>query len=170
MFWLTAHMWLILLGAFLLGLFLGWWIWRCREELSLQTAKTDTAVQNSVAPAAQTANPVATPKPEGVAPQLYSAPTDGPADDLKKVKGIGPGIEKLLHSTGVYYYKQIAEWTDDHVTWIDHKLQFPGRITRENWISQAKILRDGGRTEFADRYDKGETPSSYHDGDKKSES
>ncbi len=169
MAWLAVHMWLLLLGAFLLGLFLGWWIWRCRKDLAVagtpQRASAAPATrQNFVASA-----PAAPARPTGTAPKLYSSPTDGPADDLKKVKGIGPGIEKLLNTTGIYYYNQIATWTDDHVTWIDNKLQFPGRITRENWISQAKTLRDGGRTEFADRYEKGETPSSYVGGEKKSE-
>ncbi len=164
MAWLAIHMWLILLGAFLLGLLLGWWIWRCRHDIVDEAGVIvhDTPAASGINTAPQRLVSAESTKPVGTAPKLYTSPTDGPADDLKKVKGIGPGIEKLLHSVGIFYFKQIAAWTDDEVTWIDNKLQFPGRITRESWISQAKTLRDGGRTEFADRYDKGETPSSYH--------
>lgn len=169
MAWLAIHMWLQLLGAFLLGLIFGWWIWRCRHDADLQADQseaaadnTDTRTQNFVSPSPELPKSSA-----GIKPMLFSEPTEGPADDLKKVKGIGPTIEKLLHSLGIFYYKQIAAWTDDEVTWVDDKLQFPGRIVREDWINQAKILRDGGRTEFANRYDKGETPSSYRGGQKK---
>jgi len=164
MAWLVVHMWFWLLGAFLLGLLLGWWIWRCRHDeiegvegaSAGEPAKVMSAVPAAEKPAQLT----------GAPPVLFTSPSEGPADDLKKVRGIGPGIEKLLNGVGIFYYRQIADWNDDHVTWIDRKLQFPGRITRENWIDQAKILRDGGNTEFAQRYEKGETPSSYVDGDK----
>ena len=175
MAWLATHMWLLLLGAFLLGLLFGWWIWRGRDELVVEGDGVTGALagdQVSGAGAAMSAmrtvepEETASARNEGIAPLLYDEPTDGPKDDLKKVKGIGPGIEQLLNGLGIFYYRQIAVLTEDHVTWVDHKLQFPGRITRENWIEQAKVLRDGGETEFAQRYEKGETPSSYHGGEK----
>ena len=159
MAWLALHMWFLLLLAFLLGLLLGWWIWRCRDIAPATTAPQAAYAAPQSARAAAPAPPA---RPTGKAPKLYDSPTDGPSDDLKKVKGIGPGIEKLLNSIGIFYYRQIADWGPDEVTWVDNKLQFPGRITREDWISQSKVLRDGGQTEFANRYEKGETPSSYH--------
>lgn len=176
MAWLTIHMWLLLLGAFLLGLLLGWWIWHRERIVERVVERPAPAPAPIPAAAAQSSAPMQAvsppPEPEapkevGIKPLLFSSPNNGPADDLKKIKGVGPQLEGLLNSLGVYYFKQIGDWTRDHVAWVDQRLQFPGRIDREDWIAQARILQTGEETEFAKRYDKGETPSSYKDGDKK---
>ncbi len=75
-------------------------------------------------------------------------------DDLKKISGVGPQLEKKLHSLGIYTFKQISQWSEENVAWVDEYLSFKGRITREDWISQAKILADGGETEFSKKFDK----------------
>ncbi len=72
-------------------------------------------------------------------------------DDLKKISGVGPKIESTLHKIGVFTYAQIAKWNEDNVTWVDEYLSFKGRIGREDWIAQAKILASGGETEFSKR-------------------
>jgi NADH-quinone oxidoreductase subunit E len=74
------------------------------------------------------------------APKLLDEPEDGKADDLKIIAGIGPEIEKLLNSLGVYHFRQIAEWTAEDVAWVDGRLSFKGRIEREKWIEQARAL------------------------------
>jgi NADH-quinone oxidoreductase subunit E len=76
---------------------------------------------------------------------------DGRADDLKKISGVGPKIEGTLNSIGIFHFDQIAAWTPDEVEWVDGYLKFKGRIDREDWIAQAKILADGGETEFSKR-------------------
>ena len=86
--------------------------------------------------------------------------TDGEADDLKRIKGIGPVNEKALNALGIYTFSQIAAWTPANVDWVEDNLSFPGRIERENWISQAKLLADGLETEFSKRVDAGEVESS----------
>lgn len=65
---------------------------------------------------------------------------DGAAqDDLTRIAGIGPTLEKLLHRNGVFYFRQIASWTKDDIDVIDAKLDtFKGRILRDNWIKGAK--------------------------------
>ncbi|MEM1192015.1 MAG: hypothetical protein AAGH42_01325 [Pseudomonadota bacterium] len=73
-------------------------------------------------------------------PVLFSAPMRGPADDLKAIRGIGETLERSLNAKGIFYYDQIAAWTDDHVTWIERDIEFPGRVRRENWIDQAISL------------------------------
>ena len=75
-------------------------------------------------------------------PPPLSAP-DGEPDDLQRISGIGPGIEKTLHALGIYHFRQIAELTPDNVAWIDQRLRFRGRIEREDWIGQAKRLAAG---------------------------
>ncbi len=76
------------------------------------------------------------------------------ADDLKKISGVGPQLEGKLHSLGVYTFKQISQWTEENVKWVDEYLSFKGRITREDWIAQAKVLASGEETEFSKRFDK----------------
>ncbi len=74
-------------------------------------------------------------------PPTLSAPQGGQADDLKRIKGIGPKLEKLLNSLGVFHFDQIAAWTNTELAWIDDNLEgFKGRATRDEWVSQAKTL------------------------------
>ena len=77
-------------------------------------------------------------------------------DDLKRIRGIGVLIEKKLNSMGIVAYEQIANWTADDIDRVSQSLDFKGRIERENWVEQARILASGGATEFARRVDRGE--------------
>lgn len=94
---------------------------------------------------------------EASKPAALSAPRDGGADDLKKIKGVGPKLEELLHSLGYYHFDQIAAWTPAEIAWVDANLEgFNGRATRDDWVGQAKLLARGGETEFSERVDKGD--------------
>ena len=72
-------------------------------------------------------------------PVLLDAPR-GTADDLLVIKGIGPKINGILNSLGIYHYAQIAAWTPAQMDWVEEKLDFKGRIGREDWIAQARKL------------------------------
>jgi NADH-quinone oxidoreductase subunit J len=62
-------------------------------------------------------------------------------DDLKKIKGIGPKLERILHKNGIYTFSQIANLSEAEKTQLDNQLEeFKGRIVRENWAEQAKAL------------------------------
>jgi predicted flap endonuclease-1-like 5' DNA nuclease/uncharacterized membrane protein len=88
----------------------------------------------------------------GSKPETLSAARESGPDNLKQIKGIGPKLEALLHSMGIYHFDQIASWGADEVAWVDENLQgFKGRVSRDEWVSQAKILAEGGTTEFASR-------------------
>ena len=69
----------------------------------------------------------------------------GDEDDLKKIKGIGPVNEKALNELGIFKFSQIAAWTPSNVDWVEDFMSFPGRIEREDWIAQAKILAKEGQ-------------------------
>lgn len=98
---------------------------------------------------------------EGSRPEALDAPRDGAADDLKRIKGIGPKLEQLCNSLGFWHFDQIAAWTDDEVAWVDANLEgFKGRVTRDAWVAQARTLADGGETDFSKRVDDGDVPSS----------
>ena len=90
-------------------------------------------------------------------PEGLSAAREGGPDDLKKIKGVGPKLEQLLHTLGFYHFDQIAAWGAAEVAWVDENLQgFKGRVTRDNWVSQAKELATGGETEFSKRVEDGD--------------
>ena len=87
-------------------------------------------------------------------------PAIGQFDDLKRIRGVGVLIEKKLNSLGVSSYEQIANWTGADIDRINQILDFKGRIERENWVEQARILASGGYTEFSRRADRGEVETS----------
>jgi predicted flap endonuclease-1-like 5' DNA nuclease len=72
-------------------------------------------------------------------PPLLTGPNT--FDDLKLIVGIGPVLERMLHRLGVATYRQIAHWSERDIDEIDAKLpEFPGRIRRDGWVTQAREL------------------------------
>jgi NADH-quinone oxidoreductase subunit E len=69
-------------------------------------------------------------------------------DDLKLISGVGPKLEGVLHSLGIYQFAQVASWKKAEREWVDGYLNFKGRIERDDWIKQAKALAKGGREEY----------------------
>lgn len=122
-------------------------------DLRAKLAKEEPAPVTA-SPAAMAAEPV-TEMPEAEAPQdapvveaarpaALDGPRDGLADDLKLIKGVGPQLEKLCNSLGFYHFDQIAAWTDAEIAWVDENLEgFKGRVTRDEWVAQAKDLAAG---------------------------
>jgi small subunit ribosomal protein S2 len=72
--------------------------------------------------------------------QGLPAPINGKADDLKKISGVGPVLEKKLNDLGIFHYSQIAEFSQEDVVRVDETLNFKGRIERDDWIEQARAL------------------------------
>ena len=94
---------------------------------------------------------------EGTKPATLTAAREGGPDNLKEIKGVGPKMEKMLHSMGFFHFDQIANWTADEEAWVNANLEgFKGRVSRDNWVEQAKILASGGETEFSKRVDDGD--------------
>ena len=86
-------------------------------------------------------------KPDG--PVRLSAPRKGKADDLKEIEGIGPALEKLCNELGFYHFDQIAGWSDADVAWVDANMKtFKGRVVRDKWIAQSKIIITEGLEAF----------------------
>ena len=75
----------------------------------------------------------------------------------KRIKGVGPKLEVLLNRMGFFHYDQVASWTAAEVEWVDGNLEgFKGRVSRDGWVEQAKILAAGGETEFSKRVEDGD--------------
>ncbi|MDA7425294.1 hypothetical protein [Thalassococcus lentus] len=91
-------------------------------------------------------------KDEGIKPEALTEARGGQPDDLKQIKGIGVKLEKLCHKLGFFHFDQLANWTDQEVAWVDANLEgFKGRVSRDKWVEQARLLADGGETEFSKR-------------------
>jgi predicted flap endonuclease-1-like 5' DNA nuclease len=127
-------------------------------------AKPAAAPKAAVAPKAKAApkaaaKPAAAPKaaakpkvakPAG--PERLKAPRKGKADDLKEIEGIGPALEKLVNGMGFFHFDQIASWSDADVALVDGEMtNFKGRITRDKWVAQAKIIVSEGLEAFRER-------------------
>lgn len=88
----------------------------------------------------------------GAKPAALEGPRDGLADDLKKIEGIGPALEKLCNDLGIFHFDQIASWGAAEIAWMDDNLKgFKGRVTRDKWVAQAKLIAEVGMEEFLRR-------------------
>ena len=101
---------------------------------------------------AANATPLATPEAKAPAMAVQSKPSalpsarGGKADDLKIIVGIGPKLEILCHKLGFFHFDQIAAWTAAEIAWVDGNLEgFKGRVTRDNWVDQARSLAARGK-------------------------
>ncbi|PSC06462.1 30S ribosomal protein S2 [Alsobacter soli] len=77
--------------------------------------------------------------PTGEAFELLAAPRGAP-DDLTKLTGVGPQLEKKLNETGLFHYWQFAAMTPDDVAKVDSAAKLNGRIERDGWVAQARSL------------------------------
>lgn len=143
--------------ALVIGIATAWWIWGRLSGVATDAHEDETPEPASPPPVPEPApEPVveAAPAvvPSGDGPKIAAAV--GAPDDLKRIKGIGPKLEKLCNSLGVTRFDQIAAWTQADIDEVDPYLDsFRGRILRDDWVGQAKILASGGTTEFSGRYE-----------------
>ena len=121
--------------------------------------KTGTVAPKSEAPKAKDtakAKPAAKPVAADGKPEMLKKARAGGPDDLKMIKGVGPKLEQLLHKLGVFHFDQVSSWRKKEVEWVDENLEgFKGRVSRDEWVKQAKVLAKGGTTEFSSRVKKG---------------
>ncbi len=111
----------------------------CGKIIAAQSTQATPVARPVPAPLRNPSKATKPQKPSGL-----DRPRGGNADDLKKIKGIGPGLEKTLNENGIYHYDQIAVWTASDVAYVDnHMLRFQGRATRDGWVGQATSLASG---------------------------
>lgn len=156
----------------LLALLVAWWI--MRRPAARVRAKTIDVLTPGAAPAARNIMlfdaPPVVPLPAsdamgGIGEVIAAAamnlaqtvppiPT-GEADDLTRIKGLGPKIAALLHGLGITRFDQIAAWSAADVARIDPQLgAFQGRIARDNWVEQSRYLSAGDVSGFESRFGK----------------
>ena len=142
------------------------WLGKSGKVAAKPVAKPKAAAKPKAKPAAKPATkPRSTKTTTKVArkpvaadgkPELLKKARAGGADDLKQIKGVGPKMEKMLNTMGVFHFDQVASWRAKEVQWVDDNLEgFKGRVSRDEWVKQAKVLARGGTTEFAKKVKKG---------------
>lgn len=125
-----AFLWIALAIALLAAAILVWAVWRGRA--------------GSAAPVADTAATVEPAPPSADIPSPFLPAPDGDPDDLRRIKGIGPKLDRMLREMGVFHYSQIAAWTPEQLALVDSQLgTFTGRPERDQWQSQARLLASG---------------------------
>ncbi|MCI2393024.1 NADH-quinone oxidoreductase subunit E [Aliiroseovarius sediminis] len=115
-----------------------------KPDLEVPEDDSDKIAKPPVKPAAEPVEGQETKKP-----RTMKAPRKAGADDLKLLKGVGPKLEGVLNQLGFWHFDQIAKWGAEEVAWVDEQLSFKGRIERDGWVEQARILADGGETAFS---------------------
>ena len=119
----------------------------------LSSAKSESPRASKSRGKTSTAIPNPDPTPPKVQPALKKPATlkaarKSGADDLKRIKGVGPKLEKLLNSLGFFHFDQVASWSENEMAWVDQNLEgFKGRATRDNWVAQAKELMSSQETD-----------------------
>jgi predicted flap endonuclease-1-like 5' DNA nuclease len=114
-------------------------------------AKAPPAPKSAPKAAAAKVKAEVAPKPK-VAKPAAKAKVSVP-DNLELLKGLGPKVNAMLKGLGVTSFAQVASWTAADVAEIDGKLgAFAGRISRDNWIDQAKYLEAGDVAGFEKKY------------------
>ena len=131
-----------------------------KAQAPLKAAATKAAPTIKAAPTASAtkpAKPIATDATAKVAaPKAAAKPKTAAVavpDNLGLLKGVGPKLTTLLQSLGITSFHQIANWTAADITEIDAKLgNFAGRIGRDNWVDQARLLSSGDTAGFEQKY------------------
>ena len=113
------------------------WLLRPRRRIEIEAPTLDTLVATPTLSRAVAAPPIAA----VAADTMPTAPPSGDADNLLRMKGVGPRLATRLGQLGVTRYDQIAGWSEADVDRIDAQLgNFAGRIARDRWIEQARLL------------------------------
>lgn len=99
------------------------------------------------------AEAVSTGKPKR--PKGLPGARGGKPDKLQMISGVGPKLEKTLHGLGFFHFDQIAGWGTDQIAWVDEHLRFKGRIERDQWIAQCKLLAADDLDQFNKLYGTG---------------
>jgi predicted flap endonuclease-1-like 5' DNA nuclease len=163
-----SNNWAILVVVLALAVLVAWWLLVASRRTQIERtdatpaddspARRNQALIDAAPASAEIDLPVPAPEVLGGVSEAIAA-TARPShqgvhpDDLKRIKGVGPKLEKLLHSLGVTGFSQIAAWDDREIDRIDAQLgTFAGRIRRDDWPAQARFLAAGDMASFEQRF------------------
>jgi predicted flap endonuclease-1-like 5' DNA nuclease len=122
------------------------------DEGAAKAGRNQALIDAAPAAAIPVPEPTPAPAPAPI-PAPVTAATGG--DDLTRIKGLGPKIAALLADQGITSFAQIAAWSDDDVARFDAAMgRFKGRITRDQWVEQARMLATGDELGFSEKFGK----------------
>ena len=170
--------WLAFALALIIGLLVAWWLFGRASTAPKRDYKPDVLDEGAapaqrnqalidVAPAAA----IITPAPmsvgmggmgeavavgaQDVVEEAAAAAPVAASDDLALIKGVGPKLVALLGSMGVTRFAQIAAWSEADIAEVDARLgTFAGRIARDSWVEQCKLLAAGDTAGFEGKFGK----------------
>lgn len=165
--------WLLILLVLVVAALIGWYIFHAARRTRVMSDRRDV-LDDGAAPAAR--NQALIDAPAAGAPQV-PIPPQTPAglagvgqaveaavehqqvraaetpDDLTRLKGVGPKLAVQLGGLGIASFAQIASWDDAEIDRVDAQLgRFQGRIRRDGWVEQARLLAAGDTAGFAARF------------------
>jgi predicted flap endonuclease-1-like 5' DNA nuclease len=121
----------------------------------IATAGESADAEAGVSVAPTVGDPVPEPKAARDA-EPAPAPAAGEGDDLSLIKGVGPKLVTMLRDLGVTRFEQIAAWGESDIERVDAQLgRFAGRIRRDQWVEQAKLLVSGDKDAFEAKFGRG---------------
>ena len=168
--------WLLILLVLAVAVAIAWYIFHAARRTRVTSERRDV-LDEGASPAARNqalidaptaaAPPVPIPPvtPAGLAgvgeaveaaavrQQVAVPESDAERDDLTRLKGVGPKLATQLSELGVTSFGQIAAWTEADIERIDSQLgRFAGRIQRDSWVAQAKLLAAADDAGFSARF------------------
>ncbi|MEO0063496.1 MAG: hypothetical protein RLZZ08_2056 [Pseudomonadota bacterium] len=166
--WMQDNWLPVAVGAAIVLLLLALWLIaanrKTRVELAPLAEEGALARRNQAlidAPPAVSQPPITLPPatPEGmagvgevIAAEAAAVPQDN-IDDLLRIKGVGPKLAQQLHGMGITRLPQIAGWNDADIDRIDAQLgRFQGRIRRDDWPEQARLLSAGDMAGYEGKF------------------
>ena len=115
------------------------------SDPTARSAPEPAAVAPAPAPAAA--------EPSPAPPPAQPAARQDGADELLRIKGLGPKLAQQLQALGVTSLAQVAAWDDAEIDRIDAQLgRFQGRIRRDDWPEQARLLTSGDTVAYEQRF------------------
>ena len=169
---LVQDNWLLLVLALVVGLLVAWWVFVAsrRTRVAIERRDEDAPARRNQAlidapPAAAVVPEMPPPTPGGLAGagEIVAAmaepvpvpPAAEAGDDLTRIKGLGPKLAQQLRALGVTRLDQIAAWDDAEIDRIDARLgRFQGRIRRDDWPAQARLLAAGDTAGYEAKFGK----------------
>lgn len=111
-------------------------------------APVPVEIPQAPAPAPVTAPPAAAPEPEP-ATNLAGALA------LTTIKGLGPKVAAMMAERGITQVDQLAALSPDQASELDVQLgAFTGRMARDRWIDQARLLASGDTAAYEAEFGK----------------
>jgi predicted flap endonuclease-1-like 5' DNA nuclease len=164
--WLEQNWVLLIVGAVVLLIALWWLVGSSGKRVEADKPATPVERREEVSPVVvgPAAAPVDTPpamepapmppEPEALVEPIHAVPA-GPPDELTRMKGVGPKVAALLNGLGITRYDQIAAWSEADVERVDAQLgAFKGRIARDQWVEQARLLAAGDTAGYEAKFGK----------------